>query len=112
LSLVPLPDEFTAFLETRRAEYGVTLPRRVAEVVALSNAIAIDAAPPKHLADLDRLVHSLAGSAGMFGFAETGAAARALESALAPLQVGYGLGAEERNAVAAAASALERCVVR
>ena len=69
---------FQKFLDQQRADYRRTLPEKIAQIHALWNAVAgaDDTALP---AELERLVHTLAGTAGTLGFHEVGAAARALE---------------------------------
>lgn len=72
--------EFQKFLDQQRADYRRRLPEKMAQIHALWQAAATggDAAAPA-LADLERLVHTLAGTAGTLGFREAGLAARALE---------------------------------
>jgi len=72
-------EDFQRFLDEQRADYKAALPKKMAEVHALWALAAPggDAAQP--LADLQRLAHTLAGTAGTLGFREVGAAAKALE---------------------------------
>lgn len=71
-------EDFQKFLDQQRADYRRALPEKMAHIRALWTAVAgdDDMALP---ADLERLVHTLAGTAGTLGFREVGAAARALE---------------------------------
>lgn len=70
--------DFQKFLDQQRADYRRALPEKMAHVRALWNALASgDEAALQ--AELERLVHTLAGTAGTLGFHEVGAAARALE---------------------------------
>lgn len=72
-------EDFQRFLDEQRAEYKAALPGKMAEVHALWALAAPgeDAAQP--LADLQRLAHTLAGTAGTLGFRDVGTAAKALE---------------------------------
>ncbi|MEO8023115.1 Hpt domain-containing protein [Polaromonas sp.] len=72
--------EFQKFLDEQRADYRRLLPEKMAQIHALWQAAATggDAAAPA-LADLGRLAHTLAGTAGTLGFREAGLAAKALE---------------------------------
>lgn len=70
--------DFQKFLDQQRADYQRALPEKMAHIRALWNAVAGgDETAPQ--AELERLVHTLAGTAGTLGFHEVGAAARALE---------------------------------
>ena len=72
-------DEFLRLLERQRAEYVQALPLKLAELEHRWGEIANGAAAPDDFACLVRTAHGLAGSGAMFGFAELGTAARALE---------------------------------
>lgn len=83
------PFDVAEFMRERSADYGRELPRRVA---ALCAAVADLEAGRAGAAEVEREAHSLAGSAGTFGFVEVSHAARAIELALgsgaaAPLAV-------------------------
>ncbi|MDP3827954.1 MAG: Hpt domain-containing protein [Polaromonas sp.] len=69
---------FQKFLDQQCADYRRALPEKMAHIHALWSAVAggDETALP---AELERLVHTLAGTAGTLGFHEVGAAARALE---------------------------------
>jgi HPt (histidine-containing phosphotransfer) domain-containing protein len=70
-------EDFQKFLDQQRADYRRALPEKMAHIRALWTSVAgDDTALP---AELERLVHTLAGTAGTLGFREVGAAARALE---------------------------------
>ena len=75
------PDKFQAFLQQQRREYRTSLPQRRAQLEAAWQQ-ALDGAPEGRMA-LERNAHTLAGSGATFGFAALGAAARALEEAVA-----------------------------
>ena len=75
--------EFQKFLDLQRADYRRTLPEKAAQVGALWQAAGAGGAGSPPLADLERLVHSLAGTAGTLGFREVGQAAKSLEMLLA-----------------------------
>ena len=79
------PSAFSLFLEAQRAEYGSSLPQRLAQVESLWREVLSHEASPQALVSLERCAHSLAGSSGTFGFAALGDAARVLELALGPL---------------------------
>ncbi len=72
-------DEFLRLLDRQRADYVQALPAKLSEVEHLWGGISQGAAAPDDLACLVRAAHGLAGSGAMFGFAELGAAAKALE---------------------------------
>ncbi len=72
-------EEFQKFLAGQRAEYKRGLPAKVAEIRAQWQAVNIDADAPKAMKDLERMAHTLAGTAGTLGYREIGAAAKALE---------------------------------
>jgi len=74
-------EAFQKFLDLQRADYKRALPAKVAEVQARWQASETDPATP--LADLERLAHTLAGTAGTLGFHELGHAAKSLETLLA-----------------------------
>lgn len=74
---IPQP-AFQKFLEQQRADYQRALPEKIARIVALWETIAGggDTVVP---VELERLVHTLAGTAGTLGFPQVGAAAKVLE---------------------------------
>ncbi|MDI1272907.1 Hpt domain-containing protein [Polaromonas sp.] len=70
--------DFQKFLDQQRADYRRALPEKIAHIRSLWNAVASgDETAPR--AELERLVHTLAGTAGTLGFHAVGAAAKALE---------------------------------
>jgi periplasmic divalent cation tolerance protein len=75
---------FQKFLDDQRAEYRRQLPEKMAQIQTLWQAVAAggEAAVPA-LADLERMAHTLAGTAGTLGFREAGLAAKELELLLA-----------------------------
>lgn len=70
---------FQQFLDAQRAEYGRSLPGKVAQIEALWRLAAGAGPEPGSMVQLERLAHTLAGTAGTLGFVATGQAARALE---------------------------------
>jgi len=81
------------FLAQQRAEYRASLPARLQQLEAAWAARAWN--------DLERCTHGIAGSAGTFGLAELGDAARALEEALEQQLHDASADARPRQAVAA-----------
>jgi HPt (histidine-containing phosphotransfer) domain-containing protein len=79
-------DAFKEKMAQLNAEYRGALPGKFADIDALW-AKRADAGA---LADLHRLLHTMAGSAKVFGFAALGAAAREVEDVLTPLVKGGG----------------------
>lgn len=76
-----------ALLQQHRAAYLQALPARLAQLDTLAGHL--DASDePATLPELERLAHSLAGSAGTFGFSELGEAARTLELAIGEVREG------------------------
>lgn len=72
-------EEFQRFLAEQRVEYQRSLPGKIAEIRALWQVVNADADAPKPMKDLERMAHTLAGTAGTLGYREIGAAAKALE---------------------------------
>jgi len=99
------PDDFLAFLEAQRREYGAQLPARVAALEALWAAVRAPGGAAQ-LPELERAAHSLAGSAGTFGFAQMGAASKALEMALQRFGSAHDAPAAVESALSAVRSAL------
>lgn len=99
--------QFQAFLEQQRADYQRALPGKLAQIQATWAAVGPDAAPPA-LIELERLAHTLAGSAGTLGLREVGLAARDLEVLLAQAGEGGGvLTPGQRSAISLAVAALQ-----
>ncbi len=71
-------EQFQAFLAQQRDEYRRTLPDKVARLQALWAEVEAGTATAA-LGELERLAHTLAGTAGTMGFRETGGAAKSLE---------------------------------
>ena len=70
---------FEKFLIAQRSEYLRNLPGKVAQIAAHWRSMACGCADRDWRADLERLTHTLAGTAGTLGFVATGNAAQALE---------------------------------
>ena len=70
---------FEKFLIAQRSEYFRSLPGKVAQIAAHWRSMASDCADRGMRAELERLTHTLAGTAGTLGFVATGNAAQALE---------------------------------
>lgn len=87
--LCPLPEEskaspappadFAAKMEALKRSFAQGLPERLAEIDRLWEAALGEGADPAVRSHLHRMVHSLAGAAGTFGFPALSAAARSLE---------------------------------
>jgi HPt (histidine-containing phosphotransfer) domain-containing protein len=98
-----------AFLEEQRAEYTRSLPRRLEQVALLWQQILKGEALSESLPAFERHVHSLAGSAATFGWAELGLAAQAVELAIEPhVSAGQPLAPEVQAEVAGAVEELQR----
>lgn len=65
-----------------RAEYRAALPQRLHAIEQLRAALAAGTLPAGQRRELQRQLHSLAGSGKTFGLPEVGAAARAAEALL------------------------------
>ena len=70
---------FQRFLDEQRSEYGRSLPGKVAQIEAHWRFVASGRGEADTLAELERLAHTLAGTAGTLGFAAAGLAAKTLE---------------------------------
>lgn len=105
-------EQFQAFLEQQRVDYRRTLPDKVAQMQALWAAADANTAPPA-LTELERLAHTLAGTAGTLGFRELGLAARSVEVLLADAAGrGTPLSAGQSSDIALALSALQASLPR
>lgn len=71
-----------ALLQQHRAAYLQALPARLGQLDALAPTLGDPRQHADVLPALERLAHSLAGSAGTFGFRDLGDTARALELAV------------------------------
>src|SRR5437762_2942617 len=72
-------NEFLVALQCQRAEYLRSLPAKVDTIDCLWEAVCDDAADADLLEVAETHAHSIAGSAGTFGFRELGHKARVLE---------------------------------
>ena len=70
---------FQKFLDEQRSEYGRSLPGKVGQIEAHWRVVASGDGKVDSIAELERLAHTLAGTAGTLGFVATGQAAKALE---------------------------------
>jgi chemotaxis protein histidine kinase CheA len=75
-------DQFKLVLEQLSAEYRGSLPDKVAELDALWRAVLGGGAIRERLHELHRALHTIAGSAKVFGLSAVTEAARAGETAL------------------------------
>lgn len=66
-------------------EYQLALPMKLAEMESLWQRVEAGEAPALPFAEMHRVAHTIAGSAGTFGLTAVSVAARALEVALTPL---------------------------
>lgn len=105
-------EQFRAFLEQQRVEYQRTLPEKVARLQTLWAAMDASAGPVA-LTEMERLAHTLAGTAGTLGFRELGLAAGSLEVLLTEA-AGRGAppGPGQFADIAAALSALQASLPR
>ena len=74
-------DRLARFIEAQRGEYQRALPNKVAQAEAMWAQRSPDA-----LESLQRLAHTVYGTAGTYKFAEVGEAARVLEEAVKALR--------------------------
>lgn len=70
---------FQQFLDQQRAAYGRNLPGKIGQIEALWRVAAAAGSETASRVQLERLAHTLAGTAGTLGFVAAGRAARALE---------------------------------
>lgn len=78
----PLPADLQQAMDLFRAQFAEQLPARLAELHECLAAWQAAPADDARLADLHRVLHRLAGSAGTFGMPAFGDACRAIESRL------------------------------
>lgn len=102
-------EQFQQFLDLQRAEYKRALPEKLAHLQTLWSAVDAGATPTAR-ADLERLAHTLAGTAGTLGLREVGLAARSLEMLLA--QAGEVLTPEQQFGISLAMIALQASLPR
>ena len=105
-------EQFQQFLDQQRADYQRALPEKLAHLQTLWAAVDAGAAPPA-LAELERLAHTLAGTAGTLGFRDLGLAAKSLELLLTQASEGSGvLTPELRSGISQAMAALQASLPR
>lgn len=75
-------EEFQKFLDQQRLEYRRCLPLKIADIESLWRDVKSGEDVAGQLAALERLAHTLAGTAGTFGFMEVSLAAKHLEEVL------------------------------
>ena len=101
-------EEFQKFLDEQRAEYKSSLPGKTTEIRTLWHAVNSDPEGAKPLKELERMAHTLAGTAGTLGFREVGTAAKALELLLEhAVAVGSDLTLTQRSEIALAIDTLQ-----
>lgn len=76
-------------LQQQRTAYVQTLPGRLAQLTSLASQLEDPAQAAAALPALERCAHSLAGTAGTFGFAAMGRTARELELLVEEAQAGH-----------------------
>lgn len=104
-------EDLRTFIEARASEFGRELPGRVAALETLCDR-AFEA-PGANMEEFERGAHSLAGSAGVFGFAEVGRAAAALEAAVHRLRAsGAGTGGRRITEIAVVLERLKQAAPR
>lgn len=77
-------EAFRKALVELSAEYRGSLPGKLAEIDSLWAALRGGSEPVARVADLRRLLHTIAGSARTFGLAEVGSSAKLAENFLGP----------------------------
>ena len=77
-------DAFRRQLEALTAEYRASLPEKFSKIDSLWCDLASGAASPDRIVELERALHSIAGSAKTFGVAGVSEAAAAAERFLEP----------------------------
>ncbi len=101
-------EQFQKFLNEQRVEYKSSLPGKMLEVRALWHAVNEHAEIVKPLKDLERMAHTLAGTAGTLGYREVGTAAKALELLVEhALVAGSDLTLTQRSEIALAIDTLQ-----
>jgi HPt (histidine-containing phosphotransfer) domain-containing protein len=103
----PLPPDLQQAMDLFRAQFAEQLPARLAEVRERLAAWQAAPADDTLLADLHRVLHRLAGSAGTFGMPAFGDACRAIESRLDELAAQPQRPAADVAQVAAQVAALD-----
>lgn len=78
--------ELLQFIEAQRADYRRTLPEKMTQIETLwQGARQASEAPDNNLSTLERLAHSLHGTAGTYGFRDLSHAGHTLELAVRAL---------------------------
>lgn len=98
------------FVAAQRAGYAATLPARVAAAESLWRQALEGEATADRLEELERIGHTLYGTAGTYGLHETGQAGAELEAAVAAARTHLPPGPAQRRAVEEALAALRRSV--
>ncbi len=107
----PDDPEFREILEVQRAEYRKACRAKFEAVREAWVRVGTGRADAGALTELQRLVHTFAGSGPTFGFDALGAAARDLERALARLAATPATSTlVQRNQIESAIAALERAL--
>lgn len=102
-----------ALLRQHRTAYLHALPARLGQLDTLARGLEDPGLRVSVLPELERLAHSLAGSAGTFGFDALGDAARELELAVCDLLEGSDAsGRDLRGGAAALRGELQRLVAK
>jgi chemotaxis protein histidine kinase CheA len=78
-------DDFQQAMRRFQQEFAAQLPGRLQEARDRLRACQAQPADDAAVAELHRVLHKIAGSAGTFGLAEVGDGARALEDMLEPM---------------------------
>jgi len=105
-------EQFQQFLDQQRADYQRALPEKLAHLQTLWAVVDAGAAPPA-LVELERLAHTLAGTAGTLGFRDLGLAAKSLELLLNQASGGSGvLTPELRSGISQAMATLQASLPR
>ncbi|MBI4789939.1 MAG: diguanylate cyclase [Chloroflexi bacterium] len=99
-------DAFSKELGALRTKYAENLPNRMAEIERCWEQLYYGAWPETGLKGFHRLVHSLAGSSGTYGYTAISQAARALEMFVKSLLDAGALDAEQRGQISRLLSAL------
>jgi HPt (histidine-containing phosphotransfer) domain-containing protein len=77
--------ELLQFIEAQRADYRRTLPEKMSQIETLWQGARQAGEAPDKLSTLERLAHSLHGTAGTYGFRDLSHAGHTLELAVRAL---------------------------
>lgn len=94
----PVDAAFFARLTQANERFRAGLPATLAQLAAVRDEVEPDAPAPELVAELQPLLHTLAGAAVTFGFRELGQDARMLEQRLRVLTAFESVGAEDWSA--------------